>query len=64
MALRFLLDEHLRGPFWWAIQRHNSRSIDQIDSIAGFNVKIIHLNANGHFEVFHSKSFPDQRSMP
>jgi hypothetical protein len=25
MALRFLLDEHLRGPLWHAIQRHNLR---------------------------------------
>jgi hypothetical protein len=25
MALRFLLDEHLGGPLWHAIQRHNLR---------------------------------------
>jgi hypothetical protein len=24
MPLRFLLDEHLRGPLWSAIQRHNA----------------------------------------
>ena len=33
MAIKFLLDEHLRGPLWWAIQRHNSRSDDQIDAV-------------------------------
>jgi hypothetical protein len=25
IAVRFLLDEHLRGPLWSAIQRHNAR---------------------------------------
>ena len=24
MAIRFLLDENLRGPLWQAIQRHNA----------------------------------------
>ena len=33
MPLRFLLDEHLRGPLWWAIQRHNSYGVDQIDTV-------------------------------
>jgi hypothetical protein len=30
--LRFLLDEHLRGPLWLAILRHNSRGGLPIDS--------------------------------
>ena len=32
MALAYLLDEHLRGPLWWAIQRHNARGSDLIDA--------------------------------
>lgn len=32
MPLRFLLDEHLRGPLWKAIQRHNSQSEYSIDA--------------------------------
>jgi hypothetical protein len=31
MALCFLLDEHLRGPLWQAIQHHNAGGIDVID---------------------------------
>src|SRR5437867_1199230 len=32
MALRYLLDENLRGgPLWTAIQQHNSAGIDPID---------------------------------
>jgi hypothetical protein len=31
MALAFLLDEHLRGPLWHAIQQHNALGIDVID---------------------------------
>jgi hypothetical protein len=30
-VLRFLLDEHLRGPLWLAIQRHNVRGGLPID---------------------------------
>jgi hypothetical protein len=33
VALTYLLDEHLRGPLWWAIQRHNARSSDLIDAV-------------------------------
>ncbi len=33
MALRFLLDEHLRGPLWHAIQRHNLSSSDSLDVV-------------------------------
>ena len=33
MALKYLLDEHLRGPLWLAIQRHNARGIDSIDVV-------------------------------
>jgi hypothetical protein len=32
MPLRFLLDEHLRGPLWKATQRHNSQSEYSIDA--------------------------------
>lgn len=31
MALSYLLDEHLRGPLWRAIQRHNARGQDRIN---------------------------------
>jgi hypothetical protein len=33
MALRFLLDEHLRGPLWHAIQRHNVRGQLPLDVV-------------------------------
>jgi hypothetical protein len=33
MALRFVFDEHLRGPLWRAVQRHNVRNQDPIDVI-------------------------------
>jgi hypothetical protein len=33
MALAYLLDEHLRGPLWWAIQRHNAGSSQSIDAV-------------------------------
>jgi hypothetical protein len=33
MALAYVLDEHLRGPLWWAIQRHNARGSDTIDAV-------------------------------
>ena len=32
MPLSFLLDEHLRGPLWKAIQRHNHQSEFSIDA--------------------------------
>ena len=32
MPVRFLLDEHLRGPLWKAIQRHNHPSEYSIDA--------------------------------
>ncbi len=33
MALAYLLDEHLRGPIWRAIQRSNARGPDSIDAV-------------------------------
>src|SRR5260370_48500 len=33
MSLAFVLDEHLRGPLWRAIQRHNARSAGHIDAV-------------------------------
>lgn len=33
MAIRFVLDEHLRGPLWRAVQRHNARAEDPIDVV-------------------------------
>ena len=33
MPLHYLLDEHLRGPLWRAVQRHNARGIDTIDAL-------------------------------
>lgn len=33
MAVAFLLDEHLRGLLWTAIQRHNSGSNELIDAV-------------------------------
>jgi hypothetical protein len=32
-VLRFLLDEHLRGPLWSAILRHNAQGALPIDSV-------------------------------
>src|SRR5262245_45686535 len=31
MALCFLLDEHLRGPLWQAIQQHNAAGLNVLD---------------------------------
>jgi hypothetical protein len=33
MALRFILDENLRGAPWWAIEHHNIRGVDLIDTL-------------------------------
>ena len=33
MPIRFVLDEHLRGPLWRAIQRHNARGEDPLDVV-------------------------------
>jgi hypothetical protein len=33
MALSFVLDEHLRGPLWQAILRHNLRGAEQLDVV-------------------------------
>src|SRR6266852_8081809 len=33
MALRYVLDEHLRGPLWRAIQWHNSLGVYPLDVV-------------------------------
>src|SRR6059036_3270278 len=33
MALKYLLDEDLRGPLWNAVVRHNSRGGDMLDTL-------------------------------
>src|SRR6266568_2662106 len=33
MPLSFVLDEHLRGPLWKAIQRHNTRGLNPLDVV-------------------------------
>jgi hypothetical protein len=33
MVLRYVLDEHLRGPLWRAIQWHNGRGIHPLDIV-------------------------------
>jgi hypothetical protein len=33
MALRFLLDEQLRGPLWGAIQHHNAAGVYPLDAL-------------------------------
>ncbi len=33
MSLCFLLDEHLRGPLWQAIQQHNTKGVDVLDTL-------------------------------
>ena len=33
MPLAYVLDEHLRGPLWSAIQRHNARGANLIDAV-------------------------------
>ena len=46
MVLKLVLDEHLRGPLWWAIQRHNAQSADPIDVIRVGDVPELPLGAN------------------
>jgi hypothetical protein len=31
VAVRYLLDEHLRGPLWVAVQQHNAAGLNPID---------------------------------
>jgi hypothetical protein len=31
MALRYVLDENLRGRLWSAFQRHNAAGVDRVD---------------------------------
>ena len=33
MSLAFLLDEHLRGPLWRAIEAHNRRTTPPLDAV-------------------------------
>jgi hypothetical protein len=33
MTLAYVLDEHLRGPLWRAIQRHNARNVSVINAV-------------------------------
>lgn len=33
MTLRYLLDEHLRGPLWRAIQWHNNSGVYPLDVV-------------------------------
>jgi len=33
MELRYLLDEHLRGPLWRAVQWHNRRGVCPLDAV-------------------------------
>ncbi len=33
MALSFVLDEHLRGPLWQAVLRHNLRGAEKLDVV-------------------------------
>ncbi len=33
MPIQYLLDEHLRGPLWRAIQRHNDRGDDRLEAV-------------------------------
>ncbi len=33
MPLRYVLDEHLRGPLWHALQRHNAGGTDVVDVV-------------------------------
>src|SRR3979490_1511427 len=33
MTLRYVLDEHLRGPLWRAIQWHNSQGVYPLDAV-------------------------------
>jgi hypothetical protein len=33
MVLRYVLDEHLRGPLWRAIQWHNSSGVFPLDAV-------------------------------
>jgi hypothetical protein len=33
MPLRYVLDEHLRGPLWRALQWHNSAGVYPVDVV-------------------------------
>jgi hypothetical protein len=33
MALRYVLDEHLRGALWVALQQHNAAGVDPVDVV-------------------------------
>jgi hypothetical protein len=33
VPVRYLLDEHLRGPLWAEVQRHNAAGLDLIDVV-------------------------------
>ena len=33
MSLRFVLDEHLRGPAWSAVRRHNATAESPLDVV-------------------------------
>lgn len=66
MALRFLLDENLRGLLWRYIVRHNARGVDPIDVIRVGDAGVFALGAtdpdildwcetNGRILVSHDK---------
>jgi hypothetical protein len=33
VALRYVLDENLRGPLWWAFQGHNAAGVNPVDVV-------------------------------
>ncbi len=46
MALAFLLDEHLRGPLWKGIQRHNAGGVDVLDVLRVGDAAALPLGAS------------------
>ena len=44
--LRFLLDEHLRGPLWTAILRHNAQGGLPIDAVRVGDMPVLPLGAD------------------
>ena len=46
MALSYLLDEHLRGPLWRAVQSHNATDVHPVDVVRVGDSPQLALGAN------------------
>lgn len=46
MALRYVFDEHLRGPLWNLVTRHNRNGVDPIDVVRVGDADAVPLGTN------------------